>query len=68
MFNIKAKIQQDRIEKKINDIIKNCELDENKVNLVFDYDTMIIDILYDENILIDTINITNYLNVEIARI
>lgn len=68
MFNIKAKIDQNRIEKKINDIIKNCELDGNKVNLFFDYDTMIIDILYEENTLIDTINITNYLNVEIARI
>lgn len=68
MFNIKAKIDQGRIEKKINDIIKNCELDENKVNLVFDYDTMIIDILYDGNTLIDTINITNYLNAEIARV
>ena len=68
MFNIKAKIDQDRIEKKINDVIKNCELDENKVNLVFDYDTMIIDILYKGNTLIDTIDITNYLNVEIARI
>lgn len=68
MFNIKAKIDQNRIEKKINDIIKNCELDENKVNLVFDYDTMIIDILYKGNTMIDTIDITNYLNVEIARI
>ena len=68
MFNIKAKIDQDRIEKKINDTIKNYELDENEVNLFFDYDTMIIDILYDENTLIDSINITNYLNVEIARI
>lgn len=68
MFNIKAKIDQDRIEKKVNDIIKNCELDENKVNLVFDYDTMIIDILYKGNTPIDTIDITNYLNVEIARV
>ena len=68
MFNIKAKIDQDRIEKKINDTIRNCELDENEVNLFFDYDTMIIDILYKGNRLIDTIDITNYLNVEIARI
>lgn len=68
MFNIKATINQDRIEKKINDIIAKYELNENEVNLVFDYDTMIIDVLYEENTLIDTINITNYLNVDIARI
>ena len=68
MFNIKVKVDQDRIEKKINDTIKQYELNENEVKLFFDYDTMIIDILYDENTLIDSINITNYLNVEIARI
>lgn len=68
MFNIKATINQDRIEKKINDIIAKYELNENEVNLVFDYDTMIIDVLYNENTLIDTINITNYLNVEMARV
>lgn len=68
MFNIKATIDQNRIEKKINDTIKNCELDENEVNLFFDYDTMIIDILYKGNRLIDSIDITNYLNVEMARI
>lgn len=68
MFNIKATIDSNRIEKKIKQIIEKYELNENKVKLFFDYDTMIIDILYEENTLIDTINITNYLNVEIARI
>ena len=66
MISIKAKINQDRIEKKINKIIQESGIDESRIKVLFDYDTLNVDIMYDDNILIDTMNLTNYIDVEMG--
>lgn len=68
MFNIKAKINQERIEKKINKTVLESGINENDIDIHLDMDTLILDILYDGNTLLDTINLMNYIDVEINRI
>ena len=68
MISVKAKINQERIEKKINKTIQESGIAESRVNLVFNYDTMELDIMYDGNILINTIDLkkSNYIDFEMG--
>ena len=66
MISVKAKINQERIENKINKTIQESGIAESRIKVLFDYDTLNVDIMYDDNILIDTMNLTNYINVELG--
>lgn len=68
MLNIKAKINQELINNKVNKTIQESGISESRVKVFFDYDTLIMTVMYDDNTVIDEINLTNYIDVEIARI
>ena len=64
MISVKAKINQEKIQNKINKTIKESGIDESRINLFLDGEILMLDIMYDGNILLDTMDLTNYIDVE----
>jgi len=64
MISVKAKINQEKIQSKINKTIQESGINENRIKLVANEETLILDILYDDNIVLDTMDLTNFIDVE----
>ena len=66
MISVKAKINQEKIQNKINKVIQESEISESRIKLVLNEETLELDILYDDNILLDEMNLINYIDVELG--
>ena len=66
MISVKAKINQEKIQNKINKIIQESEIPESRIKFVLNEETLQLDILYDDNILLDEMDLTNFVDVELG--
>jgi len=64
MITVKAKINQEKIPNNINKTNKESRIDESRINLFLDGEILMLDIMYDGNILLYTMDLTNYIDVE----
>ena len=66
MISVKAKINQEKIQNKVNKIIQESEISESRIKFVLNEETLQLDILYDDNILLDEMDLTNFIEVELG--